>query len=324
MLGASQTLCAQDITQAGALDGQGLDPDSLQICQGSQIARPACNLRPLARMRETRPVTFSRPAAVAGRFYCADPTELRDQVGAALAAHRDVVPRRYHAAVGPHAGFMYCAQILAKTYARLELPQTVVLVGPNHTGLGPRCSLWPQGDWQLPGGDVKVDHELATALLSTTMLESDTLAHRQEHALEVHLPFIRQRRADVRIVPISLGHLDLAQCQRLADQITSALKGHDDVMLIASTDMSHFLSADQAQIYDGIACDRIAALDPEGLHTVVEGEHISMCGYVPTTIALMVARARGATTAQQVQYGHSGLASGDHTRVVGYAGFTVG
>lgn len=219
---------------------------------------------------------------------------------------------------------MYSGAILGETYARIEVPGSVVILSPNHTGMGVRRSLWSGGDWEIPTGAVPIDEELAQALIVRADLTPDIDAHLLEHAIEVHLPFLQACRPDVKIVPVTLAGLGLEECQEIARGIAETIEQRTGgVLVVASTDMSHFLDARRAREVDEVALQRMLALDPAGLYQVVRSRSISMCGYIPTTVALFAAKAAGASRAELVRYGHSGETSGDDERVVGYAGIII-
>jgi len=263
-----------------------------------------------------------RQPAVAGRFYPGDPVTLAATLNRFL--HSDVEPAPALALMGPHAGYVYSGAILGETYAAVEIPPTVVVMSPNHTGRGVRESLWSGGPWLTPDGAVEIDDQLTAAIEAKTPATYDREAHRHEHAIEVHVPFIHARRRDARIVPITLGRLDYPGCERLGLTLAEVIRQHPtDVLIAASTDMSHYLDAATAERLDRMALDAVVALDPKRLHRTVEEHQISMCGYVPTTVALVAAKALGATSSELVRYGSSGEASGDHDRVVGYAGAII-
>lgn len=263
-----------------------------------------------------------REPAVAGRFYPGEASRLRQEVEALLGPA--VEPRPALALVGPHAGYVYSGSILGQTYARVVVPRRVVLMCPNHTGLGVPRSLWSGGGWRLPVGTVPVDEALGRALRQHCGAEPDRAAHLREHALEVHLPFALARQPALRIAALCLAGLALEECREIGEGLARVVRESDEpVLLVASTDMSHYVSADQAARLDGMALARVEALDPEGLYRTVRSHRISMCGVLPTTVALFAARELGATEAERVRYGHSGERSGDHERVVGYAGVLV-
>jgi MEMO1 family protein len=264
-----------------------------------------------------------REPAVAGRFYPGEAEVLRREVVRLLGPV--VEPRPALALVGPHAGYVYSGEILGQTWARVVVPRRVVLMCPNHTGRGVPRSLWPGGGWRLPTGVVPVDAALGEALVACCGAEPDRAAHLHEHALEVHLPFALARQPELRIAALCLADLSLPECREVGEGLAEVVResGDEPVLLVASTDMSHYISAADAAVRDGMALARIQALDPEGLYRTVRDHRISMCGVLPTTVALFAAQALGATEAEIVRYGHSGEQSGDYARVVGYAGALV-
>ena len=259
-----------------------------------------------------------RVAAVAGRFYPGDPRELQREATARLGP---IAAAPAIALVGPHAGWMYSGSILGETWARVAVPARVIVLCPNHTGLGATASLWPDGAWRTPLGSVPVDRELAAALAACPLVEPDRAAHAFEHALEVELPFLQVRRADIAIAPLCLGPLDLAGCAEVGHAVAAAAR--DGALVVASSDMSHYLPAEEAERQDRRALDALLALEPERLYETVRREGITMCGVVPATVMLFAARELGATSARLVRYASSGDVSGDRSSVVGYAGVVV-
>lgn len=267
--------------------------------------------------------TAAREPAVAGRFYPGDASALARELAVRMATDATAAPALV--LIGPHAGYVYSGDIAARAWARVAPPRRVVLLCPNHTGRGPQISVWSGGPWRIPGATIPIADDLRDAIVAALpQARLDTAAHLGEHAIEVHLPMLLRRRPDAEIVPIVLGRLDLDACDALAGALAAAIADlGEDVLVVASTDMSHYIAADAAAELDGHAIARILALDPTGLHATVEREHISMCGYVPTTVALACARLRGAAHAELVAYGNSGTRSGDFDRVVGYAALIV-
>jgi AmmeMemoRadiSam system protein B len=264
-----------------------------------------------------------RESAVAGQFYPGRATQLQAQVTSLLDRSRP--PSEAVAAVVPHAGYGYSGPVAGAVFGRLSIPETVVLLGPNHTGLGAPVSVWASGAWRTPLGEVEVDEALATALLKHfPPATSNEAAHRGEHSLEVQLPFLQVLRPGVRILPIALAVDALATLLRLGEAFADLVAAHPrSVLLVASTDMTHFQPQEVAERQDRLALERVLAIDPEGLWQVVLENDISMCGYMPTAAVLAYARARGATAAELVRYETSGDRTGDRRSVVGYAGVIV-
>ena len=263
-----------------------------------------------------------RPAAVAGRFYPAEAGAMR----AALEAMAPVFerPAPAQAVLSPHAGWVYSGAIAAETFAQVVVPQCVVVLCPNHTGLGGARSLAPRGGFAIPGGVVPIHAAAADAVQARCGLVVDARAHAREHAIEVQLPLLRYFQPGLQIVPVVLGRMSLSECMQFGDALAQALDAlAEPSLVVASTDMSHFLPADVARALDQHALDRVLALDAEGLYREVVEREISMCGFIPSAIALRAAVARGARAARLVRYANSGDVSGDYSSVVGYAGVVV-
>jgi AmmeMemoRadiSam system protein B len=267
-----------------------------------------------------------RPPAVAGQFYSASPERLDAEV--AGYTQSEAAP---HAAVGvvtPHAGLMYSGHVAGAVYARVLLPETVILIGPNHTGFGPPVSVYPEGSWLIPGAEVAVDRGLAGEILARYPLaEADVLAHQSEHCLEVQLPFLRRARQDVRIVPIVLAATNEEVCRELGHCVAAAITAREGpaarALLIASTDMNHYEPDRVTRDKDRFAVEAIERLDPAGLLAAVRMHRITMCGFAATATVLYAAQILGATGASLIRYATSGDMSGHFDRVVGYAGLTI-
>ncbi|MGD8866844.1 MAG: AmmeMemoRadiSam system protein B [Gemmatimonadales bacterium] len=268
-----------------------------------------------------------RPAAVAGHFYPADPRDLRELVRTYLAAVKaPAVPAR--AVVVPHAGLVYSGRCAAQVFGRLEYPPTIVILGPNHTGVARApggASLWKRGAFDTPFGPVEVAETFAAALEARCpLVADDPAAHRQEHAVEVELPFLATLAPDSSIVPIVLAWDDWERSRTLAEALADTVADWpDDVLLVASSDMTHFESAVRAAAKDRIALEALARLDGEELLRACRKEQISMCGRAPAAVVVEAARRLGAKRAEVVDYRHSGWVTGDDSRVVAYAGVVV-
>ncbi len=268
-----------------------------------------------------------RQPVFAGQFYPANPTDLRVEVERMLGAAAVPPPtgRPALALIAPHAGYVYSGRVAGATYAAAELPHTLVILCPNHTGRGSSLAVMNEGSWETPLGRVPIDGTLADRILEEVAEASvDALAHLREHSLEVQLPFLQVKLGEFSMVPICVGTQRLDLLIEVGHGVGRALARHaSPAAIVVSSDMSHYIPAEEARMKDMMAIERITALDPEGLHRVVREHDISMCGYAPAVAGLTAAVDRGATTACLVDYANSGEASGDETRVVGYAGLTV-
>lgn len=225
----------------------------------------------------------------------------------------------------PHAGLMYSGSVAGAVYSAVRIPETVLLLGPNHTGLGANISMMMQGEWEIPTGLFTIDEALARAIQHECPdAQNDVIAHVYEHSLEVQLPFIAHFALGARIVPIAIKDDDPEGLAALGEGIARAIKSSGrQVLIVASSDMSHFLPDAAARRKDRIAIDRVLALDPQGLYRVVRDNDISMCGVLPAFVMLTAAKALGARQAELVKYATSGEVSGEMDRVVGYAGIIV-
>ena len=268
-------------------------------------------------------MTLVRPPVVAGQFYPGDEKGLRRELARLIPAGLPREPAL--AVVSPHAGYIYSGGVAGAVFGRVEVPERVVVMGPNHTGLGARAAAMISGYWETPLGRVALDRELGELLLSRSpLLTEDLQAHAYEHSLEVQLPFLQAVRPSISLLPICLKYVSYGECQELgralAETIEEVGRG---ILVVASTDMTHYEPHEVAKAKDGLAMARIEALDPRGLYETVEAHSISMCGIIPTTVALVAARELGARRARLVRYATSGEVSGDLRQVVGYAGFIV-
>jgi MEMO1 family protein len=267
--------------------------------------------------------TVIRHPAVAGRFYPKDQRKLLSDLHSYLTPAATLVPAL--GCVVPHAGYMYSGHVAGAVYARLEIPARCIVLCPNHTGMGTPLSIMDRGAWETPLGDAPVDSELADALMRRfPLLSNDSAAHLSEHAIEVQLPFLQAKRADIRFVPIAIGTRQYQVLAGLGEAIGEVLSATGErILVLASSDMNHYESDPITRVKDQKAIERILALDPRGLYEVVTNEEISMCGYGPAVAMLTASKRLGATSADLIKYATSGDISGDRQMVVGYAGITV-
>ncbi len=237
-------------------------------------------------------------------------------------------PRKIVGLLCPHAGYMYSGHVAASAYAEVAedgIPQTFVVIGPNHTGLGAPISVFEVGSWETPLGLVHIDEELAGAILDACPLaESDQVGHMAEHSVEVQLPFLQAIYGEVRIVPVVMLDQTMSASRELGMAIAKTCKALGrDCVIIASSDLTHYEPAEVAERKDRSALDAILRLDEESLYKAISAMSISMCGYGPTAAMLVAAKALGARTAQLIKYSHSGETTGDYSAVVGYGAAVV-
>lgn len=228
--------------------------------------------------------------------------------------------------VSPHAGYQYSGPVASHGFLQIASepePQTVIVLGPNHSGMGSAVALSNEDRWQTPLGDVELDIEVGESIISASRwAEWDDLAHSREHSIEVQLPFLQYiYQNGFRIVPIAMLRQNSEVSQDLGSAIATALKDRDGI-IIASSDFSHYEMRASASKKDHLAIEAILALDPRRLEKVVDSYDISMCGPGPVMTMLTACKQLGANKAHLLRYATSGDITGD-SRVVGYASVTV-
>ena len=266
-----------------------------------------------------------RKPTVAGQFYPSSGSLLKQQIENFIdkkTEKMDVI-----ACMLPHAGYMYSGKVAAETISHINIKDTIVLLGPNHTGFGVPFSIMTEGSWQTPLGEIKIDSDLATKILhNSKYLEDDCLAHIDEHSLEVELPILQYFKTNFKIVPIAFLSDDLEVLKEIGEEIASVLKEpniKDSTMFIASSDMTHYEPQQEAQHKDKEAIEAILELDEDKLMDKIKKLNISMCGYATVTVMLKAAKTLGAKSAKLIKYQTSGDVTGDKSSVVGYAGIII-
>ena len=267
---------------------------------------------------------MKRKPFVAGQFYPGGTAELRAMIKGMIDPR--VRKEKAIAVVSPHAGYIYSGPVAGAVFSSVELPRTCVILGPAHREIAPMFAIQRSGSWSTPLGEASVETGLADAIMrSDPLVKEDASVHLHEHSLEVQVPFLQFFNGDIAIVPVCVSceasYEDLAG---LGKALAEAIGGFgSDVLIVASTDMSHYISQEAAEKKDNLAIDRILALDAEGLFKTVVRERISMCGFQPVTAALAAANDLGAAKAELIRYQTSGDATGDYREVVGYAGIRI-
>ena len=280
-----------------------------------------------------------RPAAVAGTWYPGTRATLERTVDAHLgAAAKDaayestaVGVRCPRAVIAPHAGLMYSGPVAAYAYQLVRgcAYDAVVLVGPSHFVGFEGVSMWPRGGWSTPFGDVPVAADIAAVIAAGAPVQEYPAAHAREHSLEMQLPFVAHLLPGVPIVPLVMGYQTRTTAEQLGDALGRALRRTDgpndppNVLLVASSDLSHYHDARTAAAMDGVIVRHVDAFDPEALMDALEREPMHACGGGPMVAVLRAARALGATRARVLRYADSGDVSGDKDAVVGYMAAAV-
>ncbi len=277
-----------------------------------------------------------RRPAQAGGFYSSDKASLITQIEncflhklgpGKLPKLQEHGERKIVSAISPHAGYMYSGPVAAHLYYTLAadgVPDTIVLLGPNHYGAGSGLSAMAEGAWLTPLGQVEIDSDLAKQICRNSgMIDIDTSAHVSEHSIEVQLPFLQYVYGNrFSIVPIAMMMQDLESSRNVGKSIAVSISSRN-VLVLASTDMSHYEPQKIAERKDKMVMNAILKMDEKELQHVVEAENISMCGYGPVSSAIVEAKLVHGTSARIVSYQTSGDITGDFGQVVGYMSATI-
>ena len=273
-----------------------------------------------------------RMPVAAGQFYEGTEQGLKSQIEECF-THKigagklhEVNPegeRKILGLISPHAGYIYSGPVASHGFYRLAqdgIPANVIILGPNHQGMGKMIAISTQDSWQTPLGNIKINKDLANKIIAgCDFIDFDEKAHIYEHSLEVQVPFLQYLYKDkFKIVPICMMDQSLESATGVGKAITKAIT-NEDVVIIASTDFTHYESGESAKRKDKLALDHILKIDSEGLLETIEESEISMCGPGPVSVLLTVAKELGTKETILLKYANSGDVSGDYGAVVGYA-----
>jgi AmmeMemoRadiSam system protein B len=264
-----------------------------------------------------------RPAAVAGSWYPGTAAAIGREVDRYLEAAGVVsVPGRLLGLLSPHAGLRYSGPVAAYGYGLLRgrSPLTAVLVGPSHRAAFDGVAVHGHGAWETPLGRVPIDESLAEAILAAADVAfEDAAVHRDEHSLEMQMPFLQRVVPDLRVVPMMMGTQSRSEVEDLSEALGGALAGREDAVLIASSDLSHYQPATVANRLDAVVVEHVGRFEPDALMTRLQTHDNVACGGGPVVAVMKAARALGADRATVLKYGDSGdVAEGDKRHVVGY------
>jgi AmmeMemoRadiSam system protein B len=275
-----------------------------------------------------------RAPAVAGMFYPDNARELRalidhsfrnQRFGPGRAPASSIQKRKIYGIVSPHAGYVYSGAVAANSFYEVSSIdfQDVIMVGPNHYGIGSWVAAMKDGTWVTPLGEVQVNSELADKIAGrSSALDFDDYAHSRDHCLEVQLPFLQYIKQDFKIVPVVL----ISQRSDVAFDLGNAISetimekdSLDSTILLASSDFTHYEPNSEAHRKDGELIKTILALDVNKFYAILERLNVSACGYGAIATMMVAARNLGATRGELLKYATSGDVTGDISAVVGYS-----
>ena len=264
----------------------------------------------------------TRRPAVAGMFYPGSSPDLETMIDGFLAkAEKCSITGKLLALIALHAGYVYSGQVAASAYKQIEGMHfdTVILVGVSHRTAINGASVYKSGGYETPLGIVEIDSELAEDLMAQSdIFTSQPGAHAMEHSLEVQVPFLQHILSDFKIVPILMGHWSEAVCSAVSDALAKVIGGRD-ILLVASTDMSHYHPYEMARSMDNIALSSIQRMDTAQLMDDLGSGECELCGSAPVITTLMTAKKLEADGIEILQYANSGDVTGDKSEgVVGY------
>ncbi len=274
----------------------------------------------------------TRLPAVAGSFYPDNDGELRTQIHQCFLhplgprAIPSIPAEKNENLVGlivPHAGYTYSGPVAAHSYFQLGISgprQSVVILGPNHSGYGSGVSANTSGAWSTPLGEVPVDDQLGERIVkSSRLIDVEDQAHRTEHSIEVQLPFLQFiYPRQFRFVPVCMKLQDLETSKDVGDAVARAVQD-TGALLLASSDWTHYEPQERAASKDKAALEALVAIDPDRFHRTIEENRVSACGYGPVTAMIHASKILGAKKAELLSYHTSGDVTGEKDAVVGYA-----
>jgi len=275
-----------------------------------------------------------RSPIVAGQFYAGTRPALLKQIEQSYTSRQGPGkvpklksgPRKIVGLVSPHAGYIYSGPVATHGFSKLAedgCPKSFVIIGPNHSGAGSGVSIMNSGKWSTPLGEVQIDEELAESIkIASEIIDVDPVAHDYEHSLEVQLPFLQHLFGKIKMVPICMMLQDEHTAVEVGDTIAKASTGKD-VVIIASTDFTHYESQESAMEKDKKVIGEILSMDPREVVRMVDEESITMCGYGVVAAMLQAAKKLGAKKAELLKYATSGDTAGPMEQVVGYASIAV-
>ena len=267
-----------------------------------------------------------RESAIAGTWYPADPALLKRELVRYLdQARTPDLDGQLIGLVVPHAGYIYSGGVAAWSYKLLLKNQfdRVLIIAPSHRAFFGGASVSNVGGYRTPLGVVPLDHELIDDLYkNTSIIGYNPQADTGEHSLEIQLPFLQIVLGAFSLTPVIMGIQDIDFCLKMAEAIAAACSGRR-VLIVASSDLSHYYPYEKAMLLDGVCLERLNAFDPDGLAREVENQRTQACGAGPLIAMMLAAKRLGADRSMVLKYANSGDVTGDRTGVVGYAAAAI-
>jgi len=265
-----------------------------------------------------------REPVVSGYFYPSGKAHLLRMLETFI--ERDTQKEKVIACMVPHAGYIYSGKTAGITYSRIEIPESIIILGPNHTGYGEPYSVSDHDKWLTPLGEGEIDKEIRDLLVEKSRyLQKDEIAHIREHSIEVQIPFLQFLRKNIKIVPITLmGYVDNPAWFEIGEDIAEVIKEvNRDVLIVASSDMTHYQPHKVAEEKDNYVIEAICMLDEDEVIRRIEEKDVSMCGYSGVIVSIVASKILGAKKGQLIYYTTSAETSKDYSEVVGYAGVII-
>ncbi len=268
------------------------------------------------------PEGIIRKSAIAGSWYPGNPTVLRRNV---IDFFRQVpeyrIDGRVVALVVPHAGYVYSGQVAAHAYKQIQgqAYDAVIVIGPSHRVPFRGVSAYGSGGYETPLGVVPIDNRLADQIMAgSPVVHESPQMHAEEHSIEIQLPFLQEAIGNFSFVPLLMGSQDRRTCEELSAAIFSAVGGRN-ILLVGSSDLSHFHGYDRAVSLDAVALGYLDKMQPDAFLKDLENRAFEACGGGPAAVAMMAAEKLGAHKSKLLKYANSGDVTGDRHSVVGYA-----
>ncbi len=270
-----------------------------------------------------------RHAAVAGYFYPSNPDELNNSIKSSFLSWvgPGKLPPSENSAdalgyIVPHAGYEYSGPVATHAYyeiSSLNEKFTFIILGPNHYGIGSPIAVPQSDEWETPLGKIEIDETLKRDIIrESNIIDVDDSAHWREHSIEVQLPFLQYIMKEFKILPISMSYMEMGAAIDVSETIFRAIKGRK-IMIIASSDMTHYEPQASVSEKDSAAINAITSLDISGLYMAISQKNITMCGYGPIAVLMHLSKLMGYLSVKLLKHSDSGEITGDTASVVGYA-----